>query len=180
MECDSSATPPRCTADNGQGGYDCWGGASWKGCTCSSGTARLTGQTFDDSNGNVYYEYTCCDGDTTGTNVGVECGIYVAPSPSPPPPSACDDAWADGLVYMGYIHAPCTLAAAQPSDGDDMCQCSDLDGDALCDVAYRKRSDGTFARCELVNTSCTTVNRDAFGHTVDGNGKLSFSCSSSG
>ena len=61
---------------SGRGGYDCWGGASWKGCTCSSGTARLTGQTFDDSNGNVYYEYTCCDGDT---NVGVECGIYVAP-----------------------------------------------------------------------------------------------------
>ena len=79
---------------------------------------------------------------------------------------------------MGSIYAACTLAAAQPGNGDDMCQCSDLDGDALCDVAYRKRSDGTFARCELVSTSCTTVNRDAFGHTAV-NGKLSFSCSSS-
>ena len=50
---------------------------------------------------------------------------------------------ADGLVYMGSVDAACTLAAAQPGNGDDKCQCSDLDGDALCDVAYRQRSDGT-------------------------------------
>ena len=62
-----------CTSPNGQGGHDCWagrGGVPGEPCTCSQGSARLTGETTM-YRGDKYYKYTCCDG---GDNVGEECG----------------------------------------------------------------------------------------------------------
>ena len=64
-----------CTSPNGYGGHDCWagrGGVLDRGepCTCSQGSARLTGETTV-YRGDRIYKYTCCDG---GDNVGEECG----------------------------------------------------------------------------------------------------------
>ena len=77
--CDVSSATAGLTCDNtkcsspGVVGDDCWavGGVIEK-CTCSSGTARLTGLTLP-VNGLTYRHYTCCiDG---AGNEGESCGV---------------------------------------------------------------------------------------------------------
>ena len=70
---DCSAT--RCTSTDGLGGSNCWagGGPFWlDGCTCSTGSAVLSGASTVFA-GSTYYDYTCC---TSGSTVGDECGQY--------------------------------------------------------------------------------------------------------
>lgn len=62
-----------CTSIAGKGGNDCWAGTVDEGCTCSTGTASLTGNT-QLRNDFLFYEYTCC---TDGTGIGEECGTFV-------------------------------------------------------------------------------------------------------
>ena len=61
-----------CTSPNGWGGYDCWAGSPTEACTCSSGTAKATGETTE-SMGQTYYLYTCC---SDGSGTGEQCGEY--------------------------------------------------------------------------------------------------------
>jgi len=61
-----------CTSPNGLGGYDCWAGTSFEPCTCSSGTAKATGETSEYM-GQTYYLYTCC---SDGSGTGEQCGEY--------------------------------------------------------------------------------------------------------
>ena len=96
----------------------------------------------------------------------------------------CDDTstntWAVGLTFMGFHDAACSHASADPGDGNEYCQCKDLDGNQLCNTAYRQRSNGYYARCELIDGSCRTINREMAGGTFDEDGKLSFACATSG
>ena len=62
-----------CTSSGG-----CYAGTPFEGCTCSTGSARLTGQSFVANISEVnsiatLYEYTCC---TSGSNVGEFCADY--------------------------------------------------------------------------------------------------------
>ena len=61
-----------CTSPNGWGGYDCWAGSPTEACTCSSGTAKATGETTEYM-GQTYYLYTCC---SDGSGTGDQCGEY--------------------------------------------------------------------------------------------------------
>ena len=61
-----------CTSPNGWGGYDCWAGSPTEACTCSSGTAKATGETTEYM-GQTYYLYTCC---SDGSGTGEQCGEY--------------------------------------------------------------------------------------------------------
>ena len=61
-----------CTSPNGWGGYDCWAGSPTEPCTCSSGTAKATGETTEYM-GQTYYLYTCC---SDGSGTGEQCGEY--------------------------------------------------------------------------------------------------------
>lgn len=55
---------------------DCWAGAAFEPCTCSTGSARMTGATLD-YEGTTYHEYTCCpDGSGIDTQ-GEICGDYI-------------------------------------------------------------------------------------------------------
>jgi hypothetical protein len=61
-----------CTSSDGGSGYDCWAGTSTQSCTCSKGTAKETGESFE-YRGQTLYLYTCC---TDGSGTGEQCGDY--------------------------------------------------------------------------------------------------------
>ena len=58
-----------CTSPDGVGGYNCW--ANWQqhgeACSCSQGTARLTGDIY---NPGGWKQYACCK---SGNNGGSQC-----------------------------------------------------------------------------------------------------------
>ena len=79
--------------------------------------------------------------------------------PTATPSTSCLDSWAVGLTYIG-----------------DKGPCRDVSLE-LCGTAYRRRSDGTYARCEVSSGQCSTINgRSMEGGTLDENGKLRFTC----
>ncbi|CAL6334774.1 unnamed protein product [Bathycoccus prasinos] len=61
-----------CTSSDGGSGYDCWAGTSTQSCTCSKGTAKETGESFE-YRGQTLYLYMCC---TDGSGTGEQCGDY--------------------------------------------------------------------------------------------------------
>ena len=66
-----------CTSPDGNGGLDCWAGSRDEACTCSQGSARMTGLTIT-AFGTQYFEYRCCSSEESGANTGEECGNYIA------------------------------------------------------------------------------------------------------
>ena len=116
--CEYSCYPPGCSSDGAAeqcsgeyctspdpwGGHDCWAGSDVERCTCSRGSAKMTGATTwhevspqsrppsrgspihtsthappiapptHAPQGKQYYEYTCCPHDDF--NQGEECGDY--------------------------------------------------------------------------------------------------------
>lgn len=90
----------------------------------------------------------------------------------------CRDSWAGNLTYMGEASQTCTLAEARPGIDDGRCQCKDLHSNpTVCNVAYRERDDGTYARCQFVDGGCSTINGRAMeGGVLDAENKLRFSC----
>ena len=83
--------------------------------------------------------------------------------PTATPSTSCLDSWAVGLTYIGDIVR-------------DKAKCRDASLE-LCGTAYRRRSDGTYARCEVSSGQCSTINeRSMEGGTLDEGGKLRFTC----
>merc|ERR1719506_2071693 len=70
---ESECSGEYCRSPDPWGGHDCWAGSDVERCTCSRGSARMTGGTTY-YEGKTYYEYTCCPDD--GYNQGEECGDY--------------------------------------------------------------------------------------------------------
>lgn len=52
---------------------DCWAGTPSEPCTCSTGSARVTGNTMM-FEGQKYYEYTCCSDGGSDSDTSENCG----------------------------------------------------------------------------------------------------------
>lgn len=73
-ECsDSWCTSPTDVGD--KNANDCWAGSKSEACTCSKGSARMTGDKME-YKGSTYYQYTCCTSEDNGKNVGEKCGDH--------------------------------------------------------------------------------------------------------
>jgi hypothetical protein len=67
-----SCSEDRCRSPGSDTKFNCWAGTEDERCTCSQGTAKLTGKTVVwEVDNRRYYEYSCC---TDGSGVGEECG----------------------------------------------------------------------------------------------------------
>ena len=62
-----------CTSKADDGGHDCWAGTKNEACTCSQGTATMTGDVKPNSEDIPQYKYTCCKNEPTD---GMQCGDY--------------------------------------------------------------------------------------------------------
>ena len=125
-----------CTSPNGVGGFDCWGGSATEGCTCSQGSARVTGRTTV-SSGMTYYEYTCCTSENNGPNTGDECGAF-RHSPPPPPCAPASDPYCTGT-------------------GIGWCQGSDYGKVTRADGSEVGSLDECWSRCNAVLGCAATV-----------------------
>lgn len=105
--------------EDGNPTTDCWAGSEIEPCTCSKGTARLTGRTHEEPGNEIhkdqeyttYYEYTCCTGEESAKNQGESCGDYKygecdsSLCNSAPGPNGDAQCWA-GTSFM-----PCTCSS---------------------------------------------------------------------
>ena len=114
--------PTWCTSPGvGLIGFDCFAGFLSEGCTCSSGSARLTGNNaIDPATGIQVYEYNCC---TNGTFDGEFCGDHTGPPPQ------CDTACS--LFELPILGPTCaSLASFFSTEAPIGCA-------AHCSVEYR-------------------------------------------
>ena len=96
--------------------YDCNAGTRVEPCTCSTGSARLTG-TVVHSSGARLYSYTCCTSEIYGTNDGEQCGDYRYPTSHPSYCHVGETGWCtspDGNggydCWAGTRDEPCTCS----------------------------------------------------------------------
>jgi len=61
-----------CTSPDENNGTECWAGTWFEPCSCSQGTATMTGTTAAHF-GSLWYKYTCCTSQPTD---GEACGIF--------------------------------------------------------------------------------------------------------